>query len=130
MWAVANILLVDDNNELRSTIERSLKHLGHEVVSARDGKAALALIPTVTYDLVLTDIVMPDMEGLELIRAIRKIDPSAKIIAMSGGGRGTANDYLGLASNFGAAATLEKPFSLDALAKAIDEVLGEKPSGS
>lgn len=120
---MASILLVDDNDQLRSLIERSLKAAGHEVVTAANGKSALAILPTVKYDLVLTDIVMPDMEGLELIRSIRKANPGAKIIAMSGGGRGTADDYLTLAKNFGAAATLEKPFNIDVLTQTIDSVL-------
>jgi CheY-like chemotaxis protein len=120
---VASILLVDDNNELRTVIARSLKLAGHDVYTATDGKAALAILPKVTYDIVLTDIVMPDMEGLELIRSIRKINPAAKIVAMSGGGRGTAEDYLALAKKFGAAATLEKPFQLEALNATIAKVL-------
>ena len=120
---MASILLVDDNNELRAVIERALRAVGHDVYTAMNGKAALAILPKVKYDLVLTDIVMPEMEGLELIRSIRKIDPTAKIIAMSGGGSGTAENYLVLAKNFGAAAALEKPFPLDLLAKTIDEVL-------
>jgi DNA-binding response OmpR family regulator len=120
---VASILLVDDNNELRAVIARSLKLAGHDVFTAADGKAALAILPKVTYDIVLTDIVMPDMEGLELIRSIRKINPAAKIVAMSGGGRGTAEDYLALAKKFGATATLEKPFQLDELNATIAKVL-------
>jgi DNA-binding NtrC family response regulator len=121
--AVASILLVDDNDQLRSLIERALKSGGHEVVSVADGKAAVALLPNGKYDLVLTDIVMPEMEGLELIRAVRKANPGTKIVAMSGGGRGTADDYLTLAKNFGAAATLEKPFRIDTLTETVERVL-------
>ena len=121
---MASILLVDDNDELRAIVERGLKAAGHDVVAARDGKSALALLPAVKYDIVLTDIVMPDIEGLELIRSIRKMNPAAKIVAMSGGGRGTAENYLVLAKNFGAVATIEKPFQLAALVKTLDSVLG------
>lgn len=121
---MASILLVDDNNEIRSVIERSLKAAGHDVYTAMNGRAALAILPKVKYDLVLTDIVMPDMEGLELIRSIRKIDPTAKIVAMSGGGSGSADNYLTLAKNFGAAAALEKPFQLETLTRTINDVLG------
>jgi DNA-binding response OmpR family regulator len=120
---VASILLVDDNDQLRSMIERGLNQAGHEVVAAYNGKSALAILPKLKFDLILTDIVMPDMEGLELIREIRKMDRAAKIIAMSGGGYGTANDYLTMAKNFGAAATLEKPFDIQTLMKTVDGVL-------
>jgi two-component system response regulator (stage 0 sporulation protein F) len=120
---VASILLVDDNDQLRSMIERGLKRAGHEVLPAVNGRSALAILPKVKFDLILTDIVMPDMEGLELIRSIRKMNSAAKIIAMSGGGRGTADDYLTMAKNFGAAATLEKPFDLDTLTRTVAEVL-------
>ena len=121
---MASILLVDDNDQLRRMIERGLTKSGHEVLTAVNGKSALAILPKVKFDLILTDIVMPDMEGLELIRSIRKMNSAAKIIAMSGGGRGTADDYLTLAKNFGATATLQKPFEFDALVKTVDEVLG------
>jgi CheY-like chemotaxis protein len=121
---VASILLVDDNNALRTVISRGLKLAGHDVYAASDGKAALAILPKVTYDVVLTDIVMPEMEGLELIRSIRKINPGAKIVAMSGGGRGTADEYLALAKSFGASATIEKPFQLEELTRTIEAVLG------
>jgi CheY-like chemotaxis protein len=123
---VASILVVDDNDQLRATIGRALKGAGHDVVLAANGKSAVALLPTVPYDLVLTDIVMPDMEGLELIRAVRKANPAARIIAMSGGGRGAAEDYLTLAKNFGAAATLEKPFNLEVLVRTIEDVLASR----
>ena len=127
---MALVLLVDDNKLLRSTIERALTLTGHEVVTAVDGKSAIALLPTVNCDVVLTDIVMPDMDGLELIRAIRKANPATKVVAMSGGGRGGAMSYLELAKTFGAAATLEKPFAIEELGRVISAVLGDKESGA
>jgi DNA-binding response OmpR family regulator len=120
---MASILLVDDTPELRKTIERLLTGAGHAVTSAENGAAALRELDRATFDVIVTDIVMPDMEGLELIRKVRKTQPSLPIIAMSGGGRGSTEDYLALAANFGAAKTLEKPFALEALKAAIDEVL-------
>jgi DNA-binding NtrC family response regulator len=121
---VASILLVDDNQQLRTMIERGLKLAGHEVVTAVNGKSALAILPKLEFDLILTDIVMPDMEGLELIRAIRKMNTTTKIIAMSGGGRGTAEDYLTLARKFGASETLEKPFDITTLTSTVARVVG------
>lgn len=120
---MASILLVDDNEQLRKMIKRSLTQAGHEVVSATDGRSALAILLKLEFDLVLTDIVMPDMEGLELIRSIRKMNSTTKIVAMSGGGRGTADDYLTFAKTFGAAATLEKPFDIDTLKKTVESVI-------
>lgn len=120
---MASILLVDDTPELRKTIERLLTGAGHAVTSAENGAAALRELDRATFDVIVTDIVMPDMEGLELIRKVRKTHASLPIIAMSGGGRGSTEDYLALAANFGAAKTLEKPFALEALKAAIDEVL-------
>src|SRR3954467_7323786 len=107
-------------------IERALLKGGHQVVTANNGKSALALLATGHFDLVVTDIVMPDMEGLELTRSIRKTKMSIKIIAMSGGGRGSAGDYLTLAKTFGAAATLEKPFDIETLTNTVNDVLGAK----
>lgn len=106
-------------------IERGLKLAGHEVVTAVNGKSALAILPKLEFDLILTDIVMPDMEGLELIRAIRKMNTMTKIIAMSGGGRGTAEDYLTLAKKFGASETLEKPFEITTLTSTIARLVGQ-----
>jgi DNA-binding response OmpR family regulator len=120
---MASVLLVDDTPQLRTTIERLLKHAGHAVTTAANGAEALRELERGTFDVIVTDIVMPDMEGLELIRRVRKAQASLPIIAMSGGGRGSVDDYLALASTFGAAKTLQKPFPIETLTKAIDEVL-------
>ena len=120
---MASILVVDDNEQLRSTIRRGLTLAGHDVTEAANGRAALALLVGARFDLILTDIVMPDMEGLELTRLIRKQDATAKVIAMSGGGRGTADDYLAFATRFGATATLQKPFTIEDLTKTIAAAL-------
>ena len=82
------------------------------------------MFPQAAADLVITDIVMPGKEGLEVLMALRKIHPPVKIIAISGGGRGDATDYLRMATKMGAARVLSKPFSNEALLAAIDAVLG------
>src|SRR4051812_4019857 len=109
---MASILVVDDSAELRKTIVRMLAKAGHEVRDASNGAAALRELERGSFDLVVTDIVMPDMEGLELIRQVKKNHADLPIIAMSGGGRGSVDDYLKLATSFGAAKTLEKPFQI------------------
>src|SRR5688572_12872223 len=92
-----------------------LEKFGHEVTVAGTGREALRLFHEDACDLLLTDIVMPDKEGLEVIGKLRPEHPWLKIVAMSGGGRGSATDYLKLAKQLGADAVLEKPFSTDRL---------------
>jgi DNA-binding response OmpR family regulator len=109
------LLLVEDNPDIRRLVDRALKGAGYDVTSTPDGKAALRLLETTTFDIVLTDIVMPEMDGLELIRAVRKSNKATRIIGMSGGGRGSSENYLTLAENFGAESTLQKPFTIEEL---------------
>lgn len=87
----------------------------------------MRVLESLTVDLVVTDLVMPDAEGLQLLRDIRKLPSPPPAIAMSGGGRGPAEDYLELASRFGARETLEKPFLPSQLLAAVERVLGASP---
>ena len=116
------ILVVDDDDALRRLLQRMLVREGHEVTVAANGVNALRLLDTSSFDLVITDLVMPDMEGLQLLRELRTRTSPPKVIAMSGGGRGSAS-YLEMAAMFGAAATLAKPFTEQVLATAIERVL-------
>ena len=117
------ILLIDDDDSLRNTLSVILEQLGHVVIAARNGAEGLKLFARARADLVLTDIVMPEKEGLEVLMALRTEQPPVKIIAMSGSGRLWATDNLHLAKLLGAASVLEKPFSREALATAINETL-------
>lgn len=118
------ILLVDDDEPMRKMLGITLTKLGYQVTEARDGREALRLFAAEPPDLVLTDMVMPDKEGVEVIGELRRLQPDLKIIAMSGGGRGDATDYLKVARLMGAAHTLHKPFSTADLTDAIDSLLG------
>ena len=101
----------------------TLGEFGHTVIEARDGIEGLAKYPADGVDLVITDIVMPGKEGIEVIMELRLLYPQLKIIAISGGGRVAPTDYLRIATFLGAARMLAKPFyNLDLLA-AIDELL-------
>jgi len=101
-----------------------LVHHGHTVMEARDGHEGLQLFPSTHADLVITDIVMPEQEGIEVVMALRSEHPGLKIIAISGGGRtNAAEDYLQLARRLGADLTLAKPFASAALLAAIQELL-------
>jgi CheY-like chemotaxis protein len=121
------ILLIEDDDNIRSLLRMSLEGLGYEVTEACDGKQGLASYRTNPADLVLTDLVMPEKEGLETIQELRKIHPQAKIIAMSGGSRSNAGENLKMARLLGAAALIGKPFELSKLAETIAGVLGERP---
>lgn len=100
-----------------------LRMAGHEVETAVNGDEALSLANHGNFDLMITDIIMPSKDGIEVILALRKSHPSAKIIAISGGGRLNAKDYLGIAQKLGAAATLAKPFSGSELVATVERVL-------
>lgn len=114
---MTKILLVEDEERIRSLLKEVLESEGYEVQEASSGKEALQSHARSPPDLILTDIVMPDTEGIEMIIKIRKSDPNVKIVAMSGG------DYLGMARKLGADCTLTKPFSNQTLLDAVKATL-------
>lgn len=108
-----NILLVDDDKSVRALLKSLLEDEGYAVEQAGDGKSALESFRRRLPDIVVTDIVMPEREGLETIMEMRRINSHIKIIAMSGGGRHTGpSNYLNLAKDLGADYIIEKPFAL------------------
>lgn len=114
------ILLVDDHEPMRKTLSDLLQHMGHEVLTAADGRQALALQSKQPADILLTDIFMPEMDGFELIQQFRRLHPAVKIIALSGGmPKNPGGPYLEIARKFGAQWILAKPFS----AKQLTEVI-------
>ena len=120
---MAQILLVDDDAELLELAAVFLRGAEHAVTMAADGKEAIRLFEDNAFDLVITDIVMPEKEGLETIRELRRKNPAVKIIAMSG--YVAPEDYLVIARTFGAAQTLTKPFSGEELLAVVSSVLSE-----
>ncbi len=120
---MARILVIDDNGVLGRALLKQLEYAGHAPVLALDGNAGLAVFRAQPFDLVLTDILMPEKEGLETIRELRRDGVTVPIIAMSGGGYATGTDYLRLALKFGANASLEKPFEQHELIDLIAELL-------
>ncbi len=121
---MATILLVDDDEVFRSMLRRTLQRRGYDVIEAAEGGAALRALSGATVDLVITDIVMPDTEGIETIRTLRRTHPELKIIAMSGGGRVEPESYLETAKAFGAVCVFRKPFDNKELFAAIEDALG------
>lgn len=117
------ILLVDDDDDFRRMIQLTLQKFGYEVIEARNGKEALRLQRESGADVMLTDLIMPEQEGLETIQAFRRQFPHVNIIAMSGGGRYNLTDFLATARLFGAKRTLVKPFAKEALLAAVQAVL-------
>jgi DNA-binding response OmpR family regulator len=124
---MAHILLIDDDDSVRAMLRLTLNHFGHAVLEAKNGAEGLRLFGTAGADLVITDIVMPEKEGFGVLRELRKRRPSVKTIAISGGGRWLAADYLRIARQLGATKVLQKPFSNAALLAAVEEVLSSPP---
>lgn len=120
---MATILIIEDDAAFREILEAILVHEQHRVFAAADGNQGLALARQHRPDLVITDLLMPEKEGLETIRELRTFKPAPKIIAMSGGGRVNAHDFLSIAVKFGAAQSLEKPFDREQLLRAITVAL-------
>lgn len=120
---MTRVLVVDDDVHVLAVARAILEHAGIEVVEAVGGAAGLRAYRDASYDLVLCDLFMPDFDGLELIRALRREFPGVKIIAMSAGGFHGTVDMLDVARHLGAAEILPKPFTPRALVKAVERVL-------
>jgi len=120
---VTSILLIDDDDEFRSMLLESLGQANYEVTEARDGREGLQSYCDHPCDLIITDLIMPEKEGLETIAELRRMYPEVKIIAISGGGRHGPFDYLKMAGLFGARYVLAKPFSRQEVLEAITQVL-------
>ena len=119
---MANLLVIDDEPVIRQMARRILEGDGHHVIEAEDGAIGFARLEENSVDLVLTDIVMPNKEGVETIQDIRRFHPEVKVIAMSGSGAHQL--YLDTATKLGAHATLNKPFLPDDLREIVGQVLG------
>jgi CheY-like chemotaxis protein len=122
------ILLVDDNKQIRDGLCRLLTGAGYDVSDASNGREALRKIASEPVDLVVTDLVMPEMEGIETIFSIRRQRPKLPIIAMSGGGIGDAKTYLAVALKAGVGRAFAKPFENSEFLSAIRELLGSAVS--
>lgn len=117
------ILIIDDEPAVRKLMRYLLEKENFEVIEASDGIQGVKSYKEHEPDLVITDLIMPEKEGLEIIQDIKKLKPDAKIIAISGGGVVDPEMYLGLALKFGAAKTFAKPFDNQVLIKTIRSLL-------
>ena len=119
------VLIVDDDDQFRLMLRRLLEKEGYEVHEAIDGKQGIETFRRLRTDLVITDIIMPEKEGVETIVALRQEFPSIKIIAISGGGRNAPGDYLMLANKLGAQVTMEKPLDRNRLLREVETLTAE-----
>ena len=120
---MVSILVIDDEEHIRMLIRKMLELSGYEVYEAPDGKVGLELYRKKPTDLIITDILMPEKEGLETIMELRRYYPKAKIIAISGGGQIGNLSFLSAAKHLGALRTLTKPFTHKELLKTIKELI-------
>lgn len=123
---MANILLVDDDAAVRKTVRLLLERATHTVVEAADGRGALSCLGTAHFDLVVTDLNMPEMDGIEVLMALRARGVGVPVVAISGGGRMPKELLLKSAGALGAVTTLAKPFALSELRSAVEEALASR----
>lgn len=126
---MACILLIDDDALLREVLALGLVQAGHTVWQAIDGQQGVEIFRCEPADLVITDIIMPDQEGLETLMVLRGEQPQLPIIAMSGSATNSPL-YLDMAAKLGVRRVLAKPFPLSELLDAVAEILSENRGGS
>jgi DNA-binding response OmpR family regulator len=122
MGSGKRILVVDDNEDLRSTIQALLRADGFDVAVAGNGQAALELHQSRPADVVITDLFMPDKDGIETIVELKKLSPQLKIVAISGWTSTQGSDYLRVAREIGATVTLQKPFDPQELSRVVRQL--------
>jgi DNA-binding response OmpR family regulator len=135
---MARILVIDDDRAVGMAIEAALVHQGFQVHVVNDGPAGLAIVQSENFDLLIVDVFMPGMDGLETIRLVHRQRPHLPIVVMSGlsfrSGPGSAPDFLSMATKLGAVASLQKPFRprelLAVIAQCLETSVRQDASGS
>lgn len=125
---MARILIIDDELDLLKAMQKALAEAEHEVKVSNDARAVVEGAVGNDFDLVVTDMIMPGTDGLEVLTYIYRSIPGVRIVAISGGGYFGSDFYLNLASKFGAVTTLEKPFLLAELVRTVNSVLDNPDS--
>lgn len=129
---MTHILIIDDDPPTRRMLRQVLEREGYDVIEARDGREGLQYYRAAPTDLIITDLLMPEKEGLETIMELRRDFPRARIIAISGGTKLGRLNFLAMAQKLGAQYTLQKPFSLQEMVeivqKALHDELGSFPA--
>lgn len=124
---VCKVLIIDDDPALLRLMSMAFQQAGFSIIAAGDGRKGIRMAAAHRPDLVVTDIVMPDIEGIAAIRAIKLAKRAPKVIAISGAGRGQGRDYLTWARHLGADEVLAKPFRMSELLKISQSVIASKP---
>jgi two-component system response regulator HydG len=127
---MARVLIIDDDASVRDALAKILLLDGHTVEKASDGRSALSAVAARPPDLVVTDIYMPEMDGIEFLLHLSEAAPDIPVIAVSGGATASAGFVLQDASQLGAAATLAKPFEIDDVRSVVRDVLERHPPKS
>lgn len=123
---MATILVIEDDPPLRSILEIALRQAGHTVAAVSNGLEAAALVgPNGRYDLVITDVFMPGMDGLEVMKAFRAHDPTVKVLVISGGGQLRYPDFPRMAKELEADDALAKPFAVDRPLVTVGRLVGD-----
>jgi DNA-binding response OmpR family regulator len=122
---MARVLIIEDETALRVLMREVLEKAGYDVLEAVDGEQGMRLFSEQPCEVVITDILMPNKEGLETILELSEQAPDVKMIAISGGGVGLGDDLLDMAKDFGAQYALRKPISMKSLVKMVTELLNE-----
>lgn len=125
---MGRVLVIDDEPQIRSMLRMMLERAGHEVEEAPDGIEGIRLYRNNPADLIISDLIMPNKDGIGMIIELKKEFPDVKIIAMSGGGLNKPEGYLEGAKKLGAQRTLTKPIDRDELLRTVSDTLNEKKS--
>jgi CheY-like chemotaxis protein len=121
---MARILLADDNIDLRTLLAEVLQAAGHEVVEVGDGRSAIAALRAGGFVMVVTDVVMPEADGAEVMNALRQLRPKPRLVVISGGGKIAPERYLQMARALGADEVLQKPFLPSRLVEVVTRLIG------
>ncbi len=127
---MSTILIIEDDTDLRKMLAKLLERENYKVLEAGNGLEALQIIDYYIPKLVITDIIMPDQDGIGTINELKKRYPEIKIIAISGGGRMLSKDYLGIAKILGAHHTFSKPFDTKLFLDKVHELITMAESGN
>lgn len=125
---MGRVLVIDDEPQIRSMLRMMLERAGHEVEEAPDGIEGIRIYRNNPADLIISDLIMPNKDGIGMIIELKKEFPDVKIIAMSGGGLNKPEGYLEGAKKLGAQRTLTKPIDRDELLRTVSDTLNEKKS--
>lgn len=118
-----SVLIIEDDEFVQNMLKQTFERAGYDVATASDGRIGIKLYKSKPFDVVITDLIMPEMEGIETISQLRKSNPDVKVIAISGGGRNSPDDYLHLAKKMGATRTFTKPLDRNKLLDAVKELI-------